>query len=134
MGCNPDAHAEQVALWDAQRRLGFDNMTGAVMYLTSRPCGHSPHARCFSDEVPLGLSERGRVAWQDECGDRVSRLRHSVPAGGRVHYFPLLKRYLKLHLVAVCSNRFSKSPKPTFGRKRYTGWAISRRSHAYFLS
>jgi len=36
---NPDAHAERVALWDAQRRLGFNDMSGAVMYSTSRPCG-----------------------------------------------------------------------------------------------
>ena len=36
---NPDAHAERVALWDAQRRLGINNMTGAVIYSTSRPCG-----------------------------------------------------------------------------------------------
>ena len=26
---NPDAHAERVALWDAQRRLGMNDMTGA---------------------------------------------------------------------------------------------------------
>lgn len=37
---NPDAHAERVALWDAQRRSGgSDDMTGAVIYSTSRPCG-----------------------------------------------------------------------------------------------
>jgi tRNA(Arg) A34 adenosine deaminase TadA len=35
---DPDAHAERVALWDAQRRLGTTDMTGAVMYSTSRPC------------------------------------------------------------------------------------------------
>jgi tRNA(Arg) A34 adenosine deaminase TadA len=35
---NPDAHAERVALWDAQRRLGMNDMTGAVIYSTSRPC------------------------------------------------------------------------------------------------
>src|SRR4030095_17123615 len=36
---NPNAHAERVALWDAQKRLGINNMTGAVIYSTSRPCG-----------------------------------------------------------------------------------------------
>jgi tRNA(Arg) A34 adenosine deaminase TadA len=36
---NSDAHAERVALWDAQKRLGMNDMTGAVIYSTSRPCG-----------------------------------------------------------------------------------------------
>lgn len=40
---NPNAHAERVALWDAQKRLGTD-MTGAVIYSTSRPCGLCEHA------------------------------------------------------------------------------------------
>ena len=35
---NPDAHAERVALWDAQRRLGRQTLDGAVVYATSRPC------------------------------------------------------------------------------------------------
>lgn len=35
---NPDAHAERVALWDAQRRLGTSDLSGAVIYSTSRPC------------------------------------------------------------------------------------------------
>jgi tRNA(Arg) A34 adenosine deaminase TadA len=35
---NPDAHAERVALWDAQRRLGTRNLSGAIIYSTSRPC------------------------------------------------------------------------------------------------
>jgi tRNA(Arg) A34 adenosine deaminase TadA len=35
---NPIAHAEQVAVWDAQKRLGAADLTGAVMYSTSRPC------------------------------------------------------------------------------------------------
>lgn len=35
---NPDAHAERVALWDAQRKLGRQDLTGAVIYSTSRPC------------------------------------------------------------------------------------------------
>jgi tRNA(adenine34) deaminase len=35
---NPDAHAERVALWDAQRRLGRQILEGAVIYATSRPC------------------------------------------------------------------------------------------------
>lgn len=35
---NPDAHAERVALLDAQRRLGRADLAGAVLYSTSRPC------------------------------------------------------------------------------------------------
>lgn len=35
---NSDAHAERVALWDAQRRLGSKHLAGAVIYSTSRPC------------------------------------------------------------------------------------------------
>jgi tRNA(Arg) A34 adenosine deaminase TadA len=40
---DPDAHAEREAIRDAQRRLGRDNLEGAVLYSTSRPC-----ARCES--------------------------------------------------------------------------------------
>src|SRR6201985_1709847 len=39
----------------------------------------------------------------------------------------------KIHLVAVWLNFFSKSPKPTLGRKRYTGCFISRTSQSYFF-
>jgi tRNA(Arg) A34 adenosine deaminase TadA len=35
---NIDAHAERVALWDAQRRLGRQDLAGAVIYSTSHPC------------------------------------------------------------------------------------------------
>ena len=50
---NPDAHAERVALWDAQRRLGTKEMTGAVFYSTSRPC-----AAC---ELALSLANVERM-------------------------------------------------------------------------
>ena len=33
-----DAHAEREAIRDAQRRLGRAQLTGAVLYSTSRPC------------------------------------------------------------------------------------------------
>jgi tRNA(Arg) A34 adenosine deaminase TadA len=36
---DPDAHAERVAIRDAQRRLGRSSLSGAVLYSTSRPCG-----------------------------------------------------------------------------------------------
>jgi len=35
---NFDAHAERVALWDAQSRLGRKLLTGAVIYSTSTLC------------------------------------------------------------------------------------------------
>jgi tRNA(Arg) A34 adenosine deaminase TadA len=35
---DPDAHAERVALRDAQLRLGRADLSGAVLYSTSRPC------------------------------------------------------------------------------------------------
>jgi tRNA(Arg) A34 adenosine deaminase TadA len=35
---NPDAHAERVAILDAQRRLGRERLVGSVLYSTSRPC------------------------------------------------------------------------------------------------
>ena len=35
---NPDAHAEREAIRDAQRRLGKEDMSGAVLYSTSQPC------------------------------------------------------------------------------------------------
>jgi len=35
---NPDAHAERVALWDAQRQTAGQELAGAVIYSTSRPC------------------------------------------------------------------------------------------------
>jgi len=33
-----DAHAEREAIRDAQRRLGSQDLSGAVLYSTSRPC------------------------------------------------------------------------------------------------
>lgn len=36
---NADAHAERVALWDAQRRLGRRDLPDCVIYSTSHPCG-----------------------------------------------------------------------------------------------
>jgi len=34
---NANEHAERVALWDAQRRLGIKELTRAVIYSTARP-------------------------------------------------------------------------------------------------
>jgi tRNA(Arg) A34 adenosine deaminase TadA len=35
---NPDAHAERVAMWEAERRLGRAALAGAQLYSTSIPC------------------------------------------------------------------------------------------------
>ena len=35
---NPQAHAERVAILDAQRRLGRASLAGGILYSTSRPC------------------------------------------------------------------------------------------------
>ena len=35
---NPDAHAERVAMWDAQKYLGRTDLSGAILYSTSVPC------------------------------------------------------------------------------------------------
>jgi tRNA(Arg) A34 adenosine deaminase TadA len=38
LGGDGAAHAERVAIRDARQRLGRDDLTGAVLYSTSRPC------------------------------------------------------------------------------------------------
>ncbi len=35
---NPSAHAERVAVWEAQKALGRKDLTHAILYSTSRPC------------------------------------------------------------------------------------------------
>jgi tRNA(Arg) A34 adenosine deaminase TadA len=46
---NPDAHAERVALWDAQKRLGTNEMSGTVIYSTSRPCSACQEALALAN-------------------------------------------------------------------------------------
>mgnify|MGYP001159347805 FL=1 len=41
---NPDAHAERVALWDAQKKLATVSLSGAVIYSTFRPCAACQNA------------------------------------------------------------------------------------------
>jgi tRNA(adenine34) deaminase len=48
---NPDAHAERVALWDAQRRLG--DVAGTTMYSTSRPCAACEQALAAAGVVRM---------------------------------------------------------------------------------
>jgi tRNA(Arg) A34 adenosine deaminase TadA len=47
-----DAHAEREAIKDAQKRLGRTDLTGAVLYSTSRPCNRCEQA-----------AAEARVAW-----------------------------------------------------------------------
>ena len=47
---NADAHAEREAILDAQRRLGRQGLSGAVLYSTSRPC-----ALCESAAAHAGV-------------------------------------------------------------------------------
>jgi tRNA(Arg) A34 adenosine deaminase TadA len=39
-----NAHAERVALWDAQRKLGRKDLADCVIYSTSPPCGACQNA------------------------------------------------------------------------------------------
>jgi len=48
---NVDPHAERVALWDAQRRLGTQDLSGTILYSTSRPC-----AACEMAAATFGVS------------------------------------------------------------------------------
>lgn len=41
---DPEAHAERVAIADAQRRLGRQQLPGSVLVSTSRPCGRCERA------------------------------------------------------------------------------------------
>jgi tRNA(Arg) A34 adenosine deaminase TadA len=41
---DPNAHAERVALWEAQAKLGRKELAGCVIYSTSRPCGACQNA------------------------------------------------------------------------------------------
>ena len=59
---NPDAHAERVALWDAQKRLGFNDMNGAVIYSTSRPCGACQDALALANVERMHFGADGAYA------------------------------------------------------------------------
>ncbi len=52
---NPNAHAERVAVWDAQARLGTKDLSGAQLYSTSRAC-----SAC---EAAAAAARVGRMYW-----------------------------------------------------------------------
>ena len=64
---NPDAHAERVAIRDAQRRLGQSSLSGAVLYSTSRPCAlcEAAAAAAHVDRMYYGPSLQNGGAPQD---------------------------------------------------------------------
>lgn len=66
---DPDAHAERVALRDAQRRLGRTDLSGAVLYSTSRPCPACEHAAAQAGVERMyfgsGLADAGRPRAQE---------------------------------------------------------------------
>jgi guanine deaminase len=64
---NPEAHAERVALWDAQKRLGTKDMTGAIMYSTSRPCAACEHALALSNLERMYFGADGVDAGRPRC-------------------------------------------------------------------
>jgi tRNA(Arg) A34 adenosine deaminase TadA len=61
---NPAAHAERVAIRDAQQRLGRLRLTGTMLYSTSRPCAACEAAAAAADVGRLihgqALTDAGR--------------------------------------------------------------------------
>jgi len=60
---DPDAHAERVAIRDAQRRLGRASLQGSVLYSTSRPC-----SLCEAAAASAGVSRMFHGASLDDAG------------------------------------------------------------------
>lgn len=58
---DPNAHAERVAIKDAQARIGEPMLTGAVLYSTSRAC-----AAC---EAAASAARIGRMYWGPQGTD-----------------------------------------------------------------
>jgi tRNA(adenine34) deaminase len=61
---DPNAHAERVAIRDAQRRLQRPWLGGAVLYSTSRPCGACEAAAAAAGVARMihgsGLTDAGK--------------------------------------------------------------------------
>jgi len=60
---DPTAHAERVAIREARRRLGRQDLAGAVLYSTSRPCAACEDAAARAGIVRMyygaGLTDGG---------------------------------------------------------------------------
>jgi tRNA(adenine34) deaminase len=65
---NLDAHAERVAILDAQRRLGRHDLSGAVLYSTSPPC-----ALCERAAARAGLSRMYHGSSMRDAGTPAGR-------------------------------------------------------------
>lgn len=59
---NENAHAERVALWDAQRKLGRSDLSGAVIVSTSRPCAICQRALALANVSRMVHGEAGLEA------------------------------------------------------------------------
>lgn len=57
---NPDAHAERVALWDAQRQTGRKDLSGAVIFATSPPCAICQRALAEARIASMRVGPEGR--------------------------------------------------------------------------
>ncbi len=67
---DPDAHAERVALWDAQRRLGRQTLGGAVIYATSRPCAACQRALAAAGVERMLVGATAEDAGRPEAAGR----------------------------------------------------------------
>ena len=59
---DPSAHAEREAIRDAQRRLGRDDLSGSVLYSTSRPCRECERAAALAKVTRMIYGEALRDA------------------------------------------------------------------------
>lgn len=59
---NSDAHAERVAIRDAQKRLGRKDLSGAVLYSTSRACSLCERAAAEARIARMYWGARGSDA------------------------------------------------------------------------
>lgn len=57
---NPDAHAERVALFDAQRQIGREDLSGAVIFATSPPCAICQRALARARISSMRVGPEGR--------------------------------------------------------------------------
>lgn len=57
---NTDAHAERVALWDAQRKLGREDLSGAMIFATSPPCSTCQRALAKARISSMRVGPEGR--------------------------------------------------------------------------
>jgi len=80
---DPTAHAEREAIRDAQRRLGRSNLSGSVLYSTSRPCRLCEAAAAEAKVARMIHGDENGATHEDKVSDRASEHRQDArPAGG----------------------------------------------------